>query len=97
MLITLLILGGVVVLLMLAVWLSSRIFRRQIAVPVSLVPAGDGGGFADGTAFDPNVTDPGDPHDRDEPTLQESFESAPRRAHPGRASPAPGSRHALGE
>ena len=75
MLITLLILGGVVVLLLLALWFSSQIFRRQTAVPVSLVPVGNEGGFDDGAAFDPNVTDPGDQFDRDEPTLQESFES----------------------
>ena len=75
MLISLLILGGVVVLILFGLWLSSQIFRRPLAVPVSLVPVGDGAGFGDGDAFDPNVVDPGDLFEQDEQTLQDSFES----------------------
>ncbi len=75
MLIALLILGGLAVLLLFGLWLSLQVFRRPVAVPVALVPAGDGAGFDDGDAFDPDVTDPGDQIDQDEPTLQESFAS----------------------
>ena len=73
MLIALLILGGVAVSLLFGLWMTSKVFRRSIAVPVTLVPVGDGAGTGDGDAFDPNVTDPGGPFERDEPTLQESF------------------------
>ena len=75
MLIALLMLGGVAVLILFGLWLSTQIFRRQLAVPVALLPAGDGAGFDNADAFDPNVVDLGDPIDRDEQTLQESFES----------------------
>jgi len=75
MLIALLILGGAAVLLLFALWLSSQVFRRPLAVPVTLVPIGDGAGIDDGDAFDPNVTDPGGPSERDEQTLQEAFAS----------------------
>ena len=75
MLITLLMLGGVTVLILLGLWLSSQVFRRPLAVPVALVPVGDGAGFDNADAFDPNVVDLGDPIDSDEQTLQESFES----------------------
>jgi len=75
MLIALLMLGGIAVLILFGLWLSTQIFRRPLAVPVSLVPAGDGVGFDDADVFNPNVIEPGDPMDRDEETLQESFES----------------------
>ena len=75
MLIALLILGGVAVSLLFAFWLSSQIFRRQLAVPVTLVSSGDAAGFDDGEAFDPNIIDLGSPFEGDEQTLQESFES----------------------
>jgi len=75
MLIALLMLGGIAVLILFTLWLSTQVFRRPLAVPVSLVPAGDGAGFDDADVFDPNVIELGDPLDRDEETLQESFES----------------------
>ncbi|MDR0869430.1 MAG: hypothetical protein LBN39_01410 [Planctomycetaceae bacterium] len=59
MLLALLILFGTCVAVLLGLYLSSQVFGRTLAVPVALVPAGDGGGTGEADEADPNVTEPG--------------------------------------
>ncbi len=76
MLIAWLILAIVAVLVLFALWLSMQVFQRPLAVPVELLPVGEGGGLDSGAEFDPNVIDPGDPNVVQESlTLQETFQS----------------------
>lgn len=75
MLIALLILGGGGVAVLLGLWLSGQVFGRPTAVPVSLVPVGDGAGTSEDDPFDPNVLEPGMEFETDEPSILESLES----------------------
>ena len=75
MLIALLILGGVTVAIMFGLWLSAQVLARPTAVPVSLVPRGDGAGMDDADEVDPNVLEPGMEFEKDEPTLLNMLET----------------------
>lgn len=74
-LIALLLLIGSLVAIMFVLWLSSQILAQPRAVPVTLVPRGDGAGISDTETHDPNVIEPGLEFEDDEPTFLESLES----------------------
>lgn len=71
--IALLILVGLAVGIMFLLWLTSRIFTSQAAVPVTLEPIGEGGGFADATELDPNVETVGQEIEFEEPEFQDTL------------------------
>lgn len=75
MLIALLILGGAIVVILLGLWLSAQALARPSAVPVTLVPRGDGAGISDTEQYDPNVAEPGMDFDRDEPSFLDTMET----------------------
>ncbi len=75
MLIALLILGAVIVAVMFGLWLSAQVFARPTAVPVTLVPRGDGAGDENADESDPNVLEPGLEFEQNEPTLLDALES----------------------
>lgn len=71
--IALLILVGLLVGIMFLLWLTSRIFASQAAVPVTLEPVGEGGGFGDETELDPNVEKIGQEIEFEEPEFQDTL------------------------
>ena len=75
MLLALLILGGAGVAIMFGLWLSSQVLARPTAVPVTLVPRGDGAGVEDTDEIDPNVIEPGLEFEKNEPTLLDALEA----------------------
>lgn len=75
MLIALLILGGVAVAVMFGLWLSAQVFARPMAVPVSLIPRGEGAGMDDAEQVDPNVLDPGEEFEQNEPSFLDVLEA----------------------
>ncbi len=74
MLIALLLLGGAVVAIMLGLWLSAQVLARPVAVPVTLVPRGDGAGD-EAAEEDPNVLEPGPEFVQEESTMLEPLET----------------------
>lgn len=75
MLLALLILFGTSVAVLLGLWLSTQVFGRTLAVPVVLVPYGDGSGTGDRDEVNLDVADPGMEIYEDETPLLESLEA----------------------
>lgn len=74
-LIALLILLGGTVTILLGLWLSAQALARPHAVPVTLVPVGDGAGTSEDDPFDANVLHPGLEFEQEESSILESLDA----------------------
>lgn len=75
MLLALIVLIGIAFAILFGLWLSSQVLARPLAVPIQLIPRGDGAGTDENDQYDPNVIEPGMDFEQDEPTMLESIET----------------------